>query len=133
MSFGKIKLFGTQALFTVQEKRNILIYIFGIMLYKFGVEAFNGSVITLATNRYDQDAYETKTETRTFEKIGLLIGVNQASQCIGSILIGPLIKRWQTQVVLSATIFIFALSTTVFMIIDSATGGYKTKRFSTTT
>jgi MFS family permease len=124
MSFGKIKLFGTQALFTVQEKRNILIYIFGIMLYKFGVEAFNGSVITLATNRYDQDAYETKTETRTFEKIGLLIGVNQASQCIGSILIGPLIKRWQTQVVLSATIFIFALSTTVFMIIDSATGGY---------
>jgi MFS family permease len=124
MSFGKIKLFSTQALFNAQEKRNILIYIVGIMLYKFGVEAFNSSVITLATNRYDRDAHEAKTSTHTFEKVGLLIGINQASQCIGSILIGSLIKRWRPQFVLSATIFIFALSTAILIIIDSATGGY---------
>jgi hypothetical protein len=124
MKFGRIKLFSTGALFTAQEKRNILIYIFGIMLYKFGVEAFNGAIVTLATNRYDQDAYATKSSTHTFEKIGLLIGLNQASQCIGSILIGPLIKRWRTQVVLSITIFIFAISTAVFMIVDLLTGGY---------
>lgn len=31
--------------FTASEKRNIAIYIGGIMLYKFGLEAFNGSII----------------------------------------------------------------------------------------
>jgi MFS family permease len=124
MTFGKIKLFGTQSLLTATEKRNILIYIFGIMLYKFGVEAFNGAIITMATNRYDQDAHEAETSTRTFEKVGLIIGLNQACQCFGSVLIGPLIKRWRTQYVLSVTMFIFALSTAVFMIVDVATGGY---------
>ena len=123
MTFWKIKLFGKRELFTAQEKRNILIYIFGIMFYKFGVEAFNGAIITLATNRYDQDAHATETLTHTFEKVGLLIGLNQAAQCFGSILIGPLVKRWQTQIVLSVTIFIFALSTAVLMILDVTTGG----------
>lgn len=124
MPVGKIKFFTSGTLFTAQEKQNIFFYIFGIMLYKFGVEAFNGAIITLATNRYDQDAHATHTETRTFEKVGLLIGLNQASQCIGSVLIGPLIKRWRTQMVLSITIFVFAVSTSVFMIVDVTTGGY---------
>jgi hypothetical protein len=31
--------------FSGTEKRNITIYILGIMLYKFGLEAFNGSII----------------------------------------------------------------------------------------
>ncbi len=30
------------------------------MLYKFGLEAYDGSIITLATNRYDQDSYNIK-------------------------------------------------------------------------
>jgi MFS family permease len=124
MSFGKIKVFGTQALFTAEEKRNILIYILGIMLYKFGVEAFNGAIITLATNRYDQDANEADISTRTFEKVGLIVGLNQASQCVGSVLIGPLVKRWRTQIILSATIFTFALSTAVFIIMDVVTYGH---------
>ena len=46
-------------LFSSQEKRNILIYILGLMLYKFGLEAFNGSIVSLATNRYDRDAYHS--------------------------------------------------------------------------
>jgi len=99
------------------------------MLYKFGVEAFNGAIVTLATNRYDQDAHEAGALTRTFEKVGLLIGLNQASQCFGSMLIGPLVKRCRTQVVLSGTIFIFALSTAILIIIDSATGDIKPKDF----
>ncbi|CAF3760267.1 unnamed protein product [Rotaria sp. Silwood1] len=123
MPSEKIKLFDARKLFTSQEKRNIFIYLIGIMLYKFGIEAFVGAIITLATNRYDQDAYKTNTSTRTFEKVGLIIGLNQASQCIGSVLISPLVKRWRIQFVLSITIFIFALSTAIFMIIDVTTGG----------
>ncbi|KIX09097.1 uncharacterized protein Z518_00175 [Rhinocladiella mackenziei CBS 650.93] len=34
----------TWTMFTPTEKRNIAIYIAGIMLYKFGLEAFNGSI-----------------------------------------------------------------------------------------
>ena len=63
------------------------------MFYKFGLEAFNGSIITLTTNRYDQDAYEAGTPSKTFERIGLLSGLNQAFQCVVSIVIATLIKR----------------------------------------
>jgi MFS family permease len=91
------------------------------MLYKFGIQAFNGSIITLATNSYDQEAYAHATLTHTFERVALLVGLNQASQCIGSVLIGPLVKRWRTQVVLSVTIF--AIATAIFMIVDPANGG----------
>jgi hypothetical protein len=78
--------------FTPQERRNIAIYIVGIMVYKFGLEAFNGSIIALATNRYDYESIHNGTPSRTFERVGLLTGLNQAFQCLGSIVIGPLVR-----------------------------------------
>lgn len=78
--------------FTPQERRNIAIYIIGIMIYKFGLEAFNGSIIALATNRYDYESIRDGTPSRTFERVGLLTGLNQAFQCLGSIVIGPLVR-----------------------------------------
>jgi MFS family permease len=130
METKKISLTGTWKLFSFEEKRNIMLYIIGIMLYKFGLEAYNGAIITLATNRYDQDAYSRGINSRTFEKVGLLSGLNQASQCIGSILIAPLIKRWPTRTVLSVSIFIFGILTAILLIIDTITGGYiKPKNF----
>lgn len=51
LNFGEVA--GSWKLFSPEEKRNIAIYILGIMLYKFGLEAFNGSITALATNRYD--------------------------------------------------------------------------------
>lgn len=109
--------------FTREEKRNVAIYIFGIMLYKFGLEAFNGSITALATNRYDWEAWKTGTTPRTFERVGLLQGLNQAFQCVGSILIGPLIKRFPTKAVLSVAIFCFGLLTAILLIVDAGTGG----------
>jgi hypothetical protein len=79
--------------FTPAERRNIAIYILGIMMYKFGLEAFNGSIVALATNRYDYESITNKTPSRTFERVGLLTGLNQAFQCVGSILIAPLVCR----------------------------------------
>jgi hypothetical protein len=110
-------------LFSATEKRNIAIYITGIMLYKFGLEAFNGSLIALATNRYDNDAAVAGVPANTFERIGLLQGLNQAFQCVGSILIAPLIKRYPTRLVLSTAILVFGLFTTIILIVDAATGG----------
>ncbi|KXX82741.1 hypothetical protein MMYC01_200878 [Madurella mycetomatis] len=109
--------------FTPQERRNIAIYILGIMIYKFGLEAFNGSIVALATNRYDYEAIRTGTPSRTFERVGLLTGLNQAFQCIGSILIGPLVKRYPTKNVLSCAILVFGLCSALLLIIDAATGG----------
>lgn len=109
--------------FTPQERRNIAIYIAGIMLYKFGLEAFNGSIIALASNRYDYEAIRDKTPSRTFERVGLLTGLNQACQCIGSILIGPLVKRYPTKNVLACAILIFGACSALLLIVDAATGG----------
>ena len=111
-------------LYSPLEKRNICFYIIGIMLYKFGLEAFNGSIVTLATNRYGQEAHHHNLTARTFERVGLLTGLNQAFQCIGSILIAPLTKRWPTRTVLSISIFIFAIFSAILMIVDAATGGF---------
>ena len=114
----------TWTIFSAQEKRNIFVYIVGIMLYKFGLEAFNGAILTLATNRYDQDSHKSQTPSRTFQRLGVISGLNQAFQCVGSVLIAPLIKRWPTRTILAASIFIFAVFTAVLMILDAATGGH---------
>ncbi|KAK4050724.1 hypothetical protein OIO90_004946 [Microbotryomycetes sp. JL221] len=101
--------------FSVHEKRNIAWYIGGIMFYKLGLEFFNGSITTLATDRFNA--------ANTFEKLGLAQGLNQAAQCVGSILVAPLIRKFATRTVLSASIVFFALMTTILLIVDAATGG----------
>lgn len=92
------------------------------MMYKFGLEAFNGSVIALATNRYDLLG-EKMHASITFQRVGILTGLNQAFQCVGSILIAPLIKRYPTKNVLSCAILIFGVMSSLLLILDAATGG----------
>jgi hypothetical protein len=123
MAGRKMSIMDSFQLFTAAEKRNIAIYVAGIMLYKFGLEAFNGSITALATNRYDRDADRAGVDANTFEKVGLLQGLNQAFQCVGSILIAPLIKRFPTRLVLSVAIFCFGILTAVLLIVDGSTGG----------
>ena len=57
--------------YTPTERKNIAIYITGIMFYKLGLEAFNGSITTLAIDRFAGEA---------FRKQGMLQGLNQAFQ-----------------------------------------------------
>jgi hypothetical protein len=54
--------------------------------------------------------------------VGAAQGVNQAAQCVGAILIAPLIKKWATRSVLAAAIIVFAIMTTILLIVDAATG-----------
>ncbi|CAG7855231.1 SubName: Full=Uncharacterized protein {ECO:0000313/EMBL:CCA73644.1} [Serendipita indica DSM 11827] len=101
--------------FTPRERRNMAVYILGIMLYKLGLESFVGSIITLATDRF--------TAANTFSKLGALTGLHQAMQVIGSILIAPLIKRFATRSVLATAILVFGLTTSLLLILDACTGG----------
>ncbi|KAF9348575.1 hypothetical protein BGX26_013029 [Mortierella sp. AD094] len=100
--------------FTALERRNLVIYMAGIMLYKFGLEAFTGSITLLATDRF---------KGSTYENLGILQGLNQAFQCVGSIAIAPLIKRFPTRSVLSAAIALFGLLSAIIIIVDVSTGG----------
>jgi hypothetical protein len=101
--------------YTPVERRNIAIYIGGIMFYKLGLEFFNGSITTLATDRFKA--------ANTFTKLGAAQGINQAAQCVGAILIAPLIKQWPTRTVLTAAIIFFGLMTMILLIVDAATHG----------
>ncbi|KJA24867.1 hypothetical protein HYPSUDRAFT_85694 [Hypholoma sublateritium FD-334 SS-4] len=101
--------------FNASEKRNIFFYIGGIMMYKLGLEFFNGSITTLATDRFNS--------ANTFTKLGAASGVNQAAQCVGAILIAPAVRRLPTRTVLAVAISIFALMTVILLIVDTATGG----------
>jgi len=101
------------------------------MLYKFGLEFFNGSITTLATDRFKKANTFTKRKSSNLVAaytlifplpVGAAQGVNQAAQCVGAILIAPLIRRWPTRTVLSAAIFVFALMTAILLIVDAATG-----------
>lgn len=112
----------TWNIYTPLERRNIAIYIAGIMMYKFGLEAFNGSVIALATNRYDE-LEKTTHISITFQRVGVLTGLNQAFQCIGSILIAPLIKRYPIKNVLACAVLVFGFMSSLLLILDAATGG----------
>jgi MFS family permease len=55
--------------------------------------------------------------------LAILQGLNQAFQCVGSIAIAPLIKRFPTRSVLSASILLFGLLSAIIIIIDVSTGG----------
>ncbi|KAK3812927.1 MAG: major facilitator superfamily domain-containing protein [Benniella sp.] len=104
--------------FSPQEKRNIIIYIAGIMLYKFGLEAFTGSITLLA-----QEQFNILDKNSTATKLAIMQGLNQAFQCVGSIAIAPLIRRFPTKSVLASSIFFFGLLSAIIIIVDVATGG----------
>lgn len=100
--------------FTPEQRKNIAIYTLGIMCYKFALEYYNGSFITQANERFGD---------RRFEKIAVLTGTNYAAQCIGSIIVAPLIKRFPTRSVLAIAVLTFGIISTIPLIADAATGG----------
>jgi MFS family permease len=128
-------------MFSPSERRSIIIYIIGIMFYKFGLEAFNGSIIAMATVLFDREADLAGRKRNTFYQTGVLTGLNQATQCIGAILVAPLVKRYPTRTILSGAVILyvwfhpshsasadtsmnsFGLLSAILLIVDGATGG----------
>ncbi|KAI9349591.1 major facilitator superfamily domain-containing protein [Obelidium mucronatum] len=106
--------------FTAEQKRNLLFYTIGIMCYKLGLESALGSVKTMMTERFNSNP---ATSGNAFATIGLLEGLNQLCQSLGSIAVAPLIFRFKTSRVLATAITFFAAITLVFLIMEPATGG----------
>lgn len=74
----KAALDSMMATFHQDERQNIILYLVGLICYGLGLEIFNGSIITLALDRFNE---------QTFERLGILAAVNQGAQFLGAILI----------------------------------------------
>eukprot|EP00128_Syssomonas_multiformis_P011615 Colp12_sorted_trinity150504_noHs@16414 len=99
--------------FSTIEKRNIALYIIGIMCYKFALESYLTSINNLAVGRFGKGA----------QALGILVGFNQAMQCVGSILVAPVVRWFSTKGVLSTSIWLFAIVSALIPIVNAATGG----------
>ncbi|KAG5461465.1 MAG: hypothetical protein BJ554DRAFT_6337, partial [Olpidium bornovanus] len=110
MKTGQLEVFGAA------EKRNMVKYIGGIMLYKFALETLNGCMSSIVLKRTNPELGPNKMWT-------IMLSINYACQCLGSLLVSPLVKRFGTHVVLSRSIVAFALIVLVVPIMELATGG----------
>ncbi|PWY92870.1 hypothetical protein BO70DRAFT_367856 [Aspergillus heteromorphus CBS 117.55] len=97
--------------YTPKERHSAIIYILGIIFYKLGLEA------------YDYDAFVSDTAPKTFQRVGLMVGLNQAFQCVGSILVAPLVRRYPARWILMGAVLIFALFSAILLVMDACTGG----------
>jgi hypothetical protein len=75
--------------FSASERTNLVLYIAGIMTYKFVLETMNACMNGIVINRLPESASPAVTWAN-------IQGVNLAAQCIGSLLIGPLVKRYHS-------------------------------------
>lgn len=106
--------------FSDDEARNVLFYVLGIMLYKFGLEAYLGSVAVTAADGF--------SATTAFALLGALQGANQAAQCVGSILVAPLVAKAATNRVQAASVWGLGLMSITLIALEAATGGTLTKK-----
>ncbi|KAF9258014.1 hypothetical protein L218DRAFT_1067629 [Marasmius fiardii PR-910] len=104
--------FGLWKGFSPSQFKNMMIYI----VYKLALEWYNGAVIAFVQERW---------EFKRYQNIGILtaLGLNYAMQCVGSIIVAPLIKKYRTRSVLSTAVLIFGLISAILLIVDGATGG----------
>ena len=93
----------------------------GIMSYKFVLEFFNGSISNLILARVT--AASLPKGLAVSDMWTILQSINLLCQCIGSILVAPLAKRFGTPTVLSTSILCFAVVIALVSIIEAATGG----------
>jgi len=127
------------------SKYIIIILIFLVFTWLLSLGQFIGSIIPLASDRFGESFFDCDefrkgsappSHLEAFRKVGVLTGVNQAMQCetlawygwwltlayylsgLGSILVAPLIQRYQTRKVLLGATVAFALLASILIIVD---------------
>lgn len=100
--------------FSISEKKNICYYIMGIMCYKFSLETMNACLSGIVLNRVKLNSGVMWADTQ---------GVNIICQCIGTLLIGPFVKRFHAKSVLSISILSFAIIALTIPFLEYFSGG----------
>jgi len=115
-----------KVIFSRSERWNIFMYIAGIMCYKFALEQYNGTIKALAIDRY------TALLMPVYTYSGYLDGFQAMTQCVGSIIVGPLMSLFPIKTVLWVSLLLFSIISMLVMCIENATGGtFPTKCVST--
>jgi hypothetical protein len=110
-----------QNVFTALEVRNITFYIIGIMCYKYVLELMNSSVSGIIQNRLV--GFNGLTKDNTGKLWTLAQGIATFSQCLGSLLVAPLVRRMPAGKLLAFSILLFGATAAFFPIMEIATGG----------
>ncbi|RAL12175.1 uncharacterized protein BO97DRAFT_470401 [Aspergillus homomorphus CBS 101889] len=108
---------------TYIDKDTKLSSTYSILISQIGLTAFNGSILVLAINRYDYDAFLDHTTAKTFERVGLMYGLKLFAQGVGATIITPLRQRVSSRMTLVLTVLLFGLINAMLLIIDACTGG----------
>lgn len=87
------------------------------MCYKFALEQYNGTIRALAIDRF------TIWLMPVFTYSGYLDGFQAMTQCVGSIIVGPLMALFPVKTVLWMSLLTFSLLSMLVMCIESAYGG----------
>ena len=87
------------------------------MCYKFALEQYNGTVRALAIDRF------TAALLPVFTYSGYLDGFNAMMQCVGSIIVGPLMTLFPIKTVLWGALLTFSIISMLVMCIEKANGG----------
>lgn len=107
---------GSFSEFSEAEKRNMIRYIIGSMLYKFALETLNGCMASIVLKRTNPEFGPNKVWT-------IMLSLNYACQCIGSILVTPLVRRFKVTTVLARSTLLFGLVVLVVPVLEGVTGG----------
>ena len=107
----------------------------GVSLYGFALEHWLGSFGTYAilvvrrsrpaalTRQYDRDSALASDPNRTFYLTALQSGLYAATQCVGAIVMAPLVRRVHFRYLLAAGAAIMSTMAIVVIALDAATGG----------
>ena len=113
-------MFGLYESYSKPESRNLILYIIGLMTFKFALETMNACMNGIVINRLAKDPSQKTSAGVVWAQMQ---GLNLALQVVGSLLVGPFIRRWYGKNVMSLSILGFGLVTLLVPILELSTGG----------
>ncbi|KAI8837347.1 major facilitator superfamily domain-containing protein [Chytridium lagenaria] len=116
--------------FTREELRNVAIYTFGLVIYKFVLETLGACMSGIVLRRMDYNPVTKLPGPNVGLTWTTIQSINLACQCIGSLLIGPLIKRFRAGTIMATTVLCFASILMLLPILEGATGGRPSQKLS---
>ncbi|KAI5811208.1 hypothetical protein DFH27DRAFT_620186 [Peziza echinospora] len=115
--------------YTPIERKNIMLYILGLMLYKFSFEIWTGALTTISLTRFhpqtDEDGDdEGEGEGSPVGILGVLQALNLLSQCVGTAFVSWGLRRgWSTRRILVCAVLCGVVVSAGLLGLDAGTGG----------
>lgn len=109
--------------FSKLEYSNVIIYMLGIVLWKFALETMNTCLSGIVLNRLDYNSVTGKGGANAGVTWTSMQIVNLTAQVVGVLIVGPLFKRFRPSNVLACTVFLWGICALCIPLIEASTGG----------